>query len=313
MDQANNQFLGSKLPNSALNNITTCNHSSEPEYSPHVLIQRGAATQVPVFCIPGAGASITSFNQLVDALGDSLPVHGLQPIGLCGNLPPYIDVASAARSNLNAIRKICAGKPFHLLGHSFGGKVAFEMAQQLLSNNEEPVSLIIIDSDAPESVGDSKPSYSHIEILLRLVDIYNMTLPSPMGLGESDFIGLDTEQQLDLLLSKLISFRILPSRVNRKVLSGIVNVFSANLNTLYIPTGEYPHSLYIVAADDVEDEDKKQSSKLMLENWRKHAPRAKLRNNSGNHMTLLAKPHVEELAGWMRHMFYNSPEDSQIP
>ncbi|SRR6266567_4292746 len=46
-----------------------------PLHAPHSI-------ECPVFCIPGAGASVTSFVEFVNALGEQWPVYGLQPRGI---------------------------------------------------------------------------------------------------------------------------------------------------------------------------------------------------------------------------------------
>lgn len=45
-----------------------------PLHAPHSI-------ECPVFCIPGAGASVTSV-EFVNALGEQWPIYGLQPRGI---------------------------------------------------------------------------------------------------------------------------------------------------------------------------------------------------------------------------------------
>src|SRR6185312_3959717 len=51
-------------------------------YSPMVALQGSDSDRVPIFCIPGAGASVTSFLPLSAALGTQVATYGLQPRGL---------------------------------------------------------------------------------------------------------------------------------------------------------------------------------------------------------------------------------------
>ncbi|WP_256349730.1 thioesterase domain-containing protein, partial [Pseudomonas gingeri] len=91
-------------------------------------IQTGRAGRTPIFCVPGAGDSVTGFIGLTDALGADWPLIGLQPRGLDGAGAPHSRVESAARHYLQAIEQSHSHGPLHLIGHSFGGWVAFEMA-----------------------------------------------------------------------------------------------------------------------------------------------------------------------------------------
>ncbi|WP_275044057.1 alpha/beta fold hydrolase, partial [Pseudomonas asplenii] len=96
-------------------------------HQPLLTIQQGRAGRPPIFCVPGAGDSVTGFIGLTDALGPDWPVIGLQPRGLDGESVPHSCVESAAQLYLQALEQACPEGPLHLVGHSFGGWVAFEM------------------------------------------------------------------------------------------------------------------------------------------------------------------------------------------
>ena len=54
-----------------------------------------------------------------------------------------------AKGYLDAIRAIVPNGPYQLAGHSFGGVVAYEMAQQLKRNNEHVDRLILLETPSP--------------------------------------------------------------------------------------------------------------------------------------------------------------------
>ncbi|TQV86008.1 non-ribosomal peptide synthetase [Aliikangiella coralliicola] len=103
----------------------------------------------PVFAMPGVGGNVLSLQPLSRALGNTQPFYGLQAVGVDGKSTPFYSVEQTAVANVNALRRIQQKGPYRLLGHSYGGVVAFEMARLLLEQNEEIHSLILLDSVAP--------------------------------------------------------------------------------------------------------------------------------------------------------------------
>ena len=122
--------------------------------------------------MPGAGASATCFNALVAALDSQGQIYGLQPRGIDGKMIPYSTVSAAASAYMSEIKNIFPQSSIHLLGHSFGGWVVFEMAHILKSTGIEIGSLTIIDSRTPGNEGDYIQKYNDIEALMKLVKLF---------------------------------------------------------------------------------------------------------------------------------------------
>jgi thioesterase domain-containing protein len=102
-------------------------------------------TLAPLFCAHPAGGTVACYAELAALLGSERPVFGLQA--------PFLDGASRsyALEDLAALyvaaMKSCQGTgPYRLAGWSMGGVIAYEMAQQLRSMNEEVALLALIDS-----------------------------------------------------------------------------------------------------------------------------------------------------------------------
>ncbi len=119
-------------------------------------------TETALFAVPGAGGNVLSFVPLSRAIDHLLrdarrgpqPFYGLQNSGLDETGTPA-SVAALAAVNLAAVRTVQPHGPYRLLGHSFGGLVAYEMARQLLAEGETVATLLLLDALAPELMAQS--------------------------------------------------------------------------------------------------------------------------------------------------------------
>jgi amino acid adenylation domain-containing protein len=116
--------------------------------SPLVLLERGGQG-TPFFFVHPVGGTILQYRALARRLGVQRPFYALQSPALEGNpLPPDISIEALAQSYLDAVRTAVPKGPYLLGGWSFGGLVAFEMAQALRRAGEEVALLALLDSHA---------------------------------------------------------------------------------------------------------------------------------------------------------------------
>ena len=100
----------------------------------------------PFFCVhPGQGLS-WCYMPLARHVPADYPLYGLQARGLDGIDQPPCSVRDMASDYIEQIRAVPGSGPYHLLGWSFGGMVAHEMAVQLQANGEHVAALIIMDA-----------------------------------------------------------------------------------------------------------------------------------------------------------------------
>jgi len=118
-----------------------------------LVVLRSEGKNPPLFLIPGGGSDTITLIELAERLRSDQPVYGLEDsfIGLPNSI--YANgIQRAAREFIDAIRLVQPGGPYYLGGHSFGGLVAFEMAQQLRNMGEEVGLLAILDTPPPVRV-----------------------------------------------------------------------------------------------------------------------------------------------------------------
>jgi aspartate racemase len=129
----------------------------------------------PIFAVPGAGGNALSLRPLGNALGPKQPLFALQAVGLDGKRPPLGSVEQTAQANVAALKTAQPEGPYSLIGHSYGGVVAYEMARILLERGEGITSLILLDSIAPavmQSNFTNDEVAELVEACMSVADIY---------------------------------------------------------------------------------------------------------------------------------------------
>lgn len=262
-----------------------------------ITIQGGRFGNPPVFCLPGAGASVADFVALSGALGEKYPVHGFQPRGMDGVAPPYVNVESAAEAYLRELDLMHRFGSVCLVGHSFGGWIAFEMALRLQAAGRRVSSLLILDSEPPDKTGENLV-YTRAEALMELVRIYEQAVERSLDVRLSDFESRDPEGQLALLHERMVRVGLLPRTSKPRVLLGPVRNFESALHTQYQPRGRFNGSIKLLLVPRVDEEEHAACCRFEAEvaAWRRFAPHLQFRRGTGNHLTLLRPNNVKAWA-----------------
>lgn len=101
-------------------------------WSPVVPIQP-KGSRPPLYVISGLGGNVIKFHSLAFHLGETQPMYGLLPRGLDGKDSFLTRIEDMATYYMEAIRTVQSDGPYCLAGYSFGGIVAFEVAQQIVA------------------------------------------------------------------------------------------------------------------------------------------------------------------------------------
>jgi acetoacetyl-CoA synthetase len=144
--------FGCDLPMTAIYDAPTARslvaliaEQSRPEASCLILLKPGTAT-APLFIAHGLGGSVMELRQVANGIDTDRAVYGIEARGLDGVAEPLDSIEDMADVYIQAMRQIQPAGPYHLAGFSFGGLVAFEMAQQLLRAHEDVAFLALLDS-----------------------------------------------------------------------------------------------------------------------------------------------------------------------
>jgi thioesterase domain-containing protein/acyl carrier protein len=117
-------------------------------WSPLVQITKGA-DRWPLFCVHNADGNVLNYYNLARYLGPDQTVYGLQAQGTDGKRAPLTRIEDMAALYIPLVRKVQPTGPYFFAGHSGGGVVAFEMAQQLMREGEEVALLALLDTLHP--------------------------------------------------------------------------------------------------------------------------------------------------------------------
>ncbi|MEV7467346.1 amino acid adenylation domain-containing protein [Streptomyces kronopolitis] len=122
-----------------------------------VLPLRTTGDRPPLFCVHGGMGFALPYLGLAAHLGDRYPVHGLQSPAATGPGPLPESIGQVASEYVERLKEIQPSGPYHLLGWSFGGVVAHEMAVRLERAGEEVALLANLDS-YPADLADPVPT-----------------------------------------------------------------------------------------------------------------------------------------------------------
>ncbi len=121
----------------------------ETPWASLVPIKAGGA-KPPFYCVHGVGGNILEYLDLAKYMDADQPFYGLQAVGLDGKRPTEnLTVEQMAAYYIGEIRAFQPRGPYYLGGSSFGGLVAYEMAQQLCAADEQVALLAFFDTNGP--------------------------------------------------------------------------------------------------------------------------------------------------------------------
>ena len=245
-----------------------------PSWSTLVTIQSGGSKQ-PFFCVhPGAG-TVLAYVDLALNLGSEQPFYGLESLGLEDEQKPYGRVEDIAAHYIEAMQTVQPQGPYRLGGWSFGGLVAFEIAQQLQAQGQEVSLLALLDTSA---VVDSEESQEQDE------REYDAFLEELLASNNSSILGL-------------------PPELNKAQTQRLVNIFKSHI----IAGNSYRYKPYQGKVTlFLAEEGLTLESKEPTLGWGNLAQEGvDIHWIPGDHLTMVSKPNVEILAQKLQHCLDN--------
>jgi amino acid adenylation domain-containing protein len=286
-----------RAPKSKIQNDSVSPEQSVTESrSPLIPLTLGGSKQ-PFFCVHPMFGVVFPYLELAHHLGSDRSFYGLQPLGLDGKSPPLNRIEAIAAYYIQAIQTLQPQGPYFLGGWSFGGLVAFEMAQQLTQAGQEIGLLAVLDTTAP----CHKPSFSQGLKFLLGTALWS-TLPFLLDYG-----ALVTNQ-LQSWYSRFFRWQwsaianLVPEKsrlqlLDESAIAPMLRIVYANAQAAYryVPQ-HYPNRIMLFKATEQSDAIGQDSTL----GWSTLASDIQLHQVPGNHLSLLKQPHVQTLAQELR-------------
>ncbi len=273
------------------------------QWSSLVAIQPYGA-ESPIFCVPGAGSIPLYLYPLARHLGPEQPFYGLQPPGLDGSHPPpYTTIEDMASYYLEIIKQVQPQGPYYLGGHSFGGKVAFELAQQLLRQGDQIALLAVLDA-MPFAEGEIEMiDWDEPQWLTTFAAMAGEFTGQELGVTEKILETLSSEEQMLYIKQRFEQAAILPSQSDIAQLRGWIQIFKVNLQVAltYSARNVIPMPITLFCPDDTPSAEHERMAKA----WSEIGP-VNLQVSPGSHITMMAEPQVKTLAVKLRNCLYRA-------
>ncbi|SFR06129.1 type I polyketide synthase [Poseidonocella sedimentorum] len=261
----------------------------------------------PVFLVPGAGGSPVYLRALAQTLDGNRPAWGLRGFGHAPTEKIPATVDETADCYLSEVLEATKGSACHLVGHSFGAFVAFELAKRLTARGGRVASLTILDNPAPARAPGNAPK-DDIEwvrhIGLRIGKLTGQTLDlRPRGV-----VGSYAEA-VDQLASRLTQAGVLPADLTPEQFGRFIAVYRSNAEaaTRYRPAALAPPvPVHVVRARHLDADlgqptDPDGTPTLGWEAFVARTPTASA--VPGTHLSMFLPPQVSTLAqtlsGWL--------------
>lgn len=279
--------------------------------SPLVPIQpRGE--KAPLFCIHPASGNVSSYYNLARYLRPDRPIYGIQDTTVVeeGENRAML-LEEMVSSYISVLKEVQPEGPYFLGGYSFGGLIAFEMAQQLLVQGQKIALLAIFDSHPPTHADDVTDDETTLLAVIasewlressgkKVQEIYDELVPLT-GEGQLQHVlALVREANVEL-------FSMDPRWVRQQVL-----LFKSRIHiALNYKARQYPGPITFFCANERDELDQ---NKALAENldelgWQKMTPLPlETYLVPGYHNTIMNNPSVERLAQHLQHCLDRATE-----
>ncbi|MBD2362774.1 amino acid adenylation domain-containing protein [Anabaena minutissima FACHB-250] len=269
--------------------------NNQIRHSPLVPIQP-QGTKQPFFCIHPAGGHVLCYFKLANYVGNEQPFYGLQAQGFYEEEEPLTRIEDMASLYVKTILEFQPQGSYQVGGWSFGGVVAYEVAQQLKRQGKEVSLLAILDSYVPILLDKQKP-IDDVYLVGVLSRVFGGMFGQDNLVTPDEIQDLSLEAKINYIIDKARQAKIFPPGVERQNNRRILDVLVGTLKATYSYKRQpYPGKVtvfrarekHIMAADP---------TLVWVELFSvMAADEVNIIDVPGNHYSFVLEPHVPVLA-----------------
>ncbi|MGB3637497.1 MAG: amino acid adenylation domain-containing protein [Rivularia sp. (in: cyanobacteria)] len=186
----------------------------------------------PFFCVHPAGGHVLCYQELSQILGNDRPFYGLQAQGFNQGEKVFTKVEDMAKFYVKNIQEFQPEGALQIGGWSFGGVVAFEMAQQLLEQGREVSLLAILDSWVPILL-DSNKKIDNLYLTGALSRYFGGAFGTEKFVSEDELAGLNPEEKIEFIIDKAEKAGLFPPEASREQNRRFIDVMVGTLKATY--------------------------------------------------------------------------------
>jgi thioesterase domain-containing protein len=149
--------------------------------------------RTPIFAFHAIGGLVFHYRPMALSIGLTQPLFGVQMRGLDSDSAPFRTLEEMVECYADAITTCYPDGPYRLLGHSFGGLLAVEVARKLVADGHDVSQLVLLDTFPPNRY---LAALADDALLLKVFVEHNFGIT---GLSWWTLHGKSEEERIELL------------------------------------------------------------------------------------------------------------------
>ncbi|OYE03761.1 non-ribosomal peptide synthetase [Nostoc sp. 'Peltigera membranacea cyanobiont' 232] len=235
--------------------------------------------QPPLFCVHPGGGNVLCYHHLAYYLSSERPFYGLECVGLNPENQPHTSIEKMATHYIQELQTVQPHGPYFISGWSFGGLVAFEMAQQLSHQGEQIALLALIDTNPPYLSYKEPVDYAFL-----LVELFKDRL----DLCLEELRQLEPEEQIIYVEEQAKQKNVVIQGFDFEQAPHLLKIFQINAEAVQNYKGEYYSGSIVLFKASETDAD-------LEYHWNELVEHIETVVVPGNHLNMVLPPHVQTL------------------
>lgn len=270
---------------------------------------QSSGSKPPLFFVHPGGGNVHSYYDLARCLSPERPFYAFQQPGLYKERALLTSIEDMAAYYIEAMMTVQPQGPYFIGGWSFGGLVAFEMARQLLAQDQTVGQILLLDSGAPISMKEYfGEEYEEPEEEDERKDdaALLIELLGGLQLSEEDLKPYEGDKRIEYIIKTGIGMNFFPPDVDITRARTYLELFRTNgrARRKYLPkvyqgsvTLFRPFTQLTLPPSDGAGHSERIARLIHDKGWSEFAAGGvRVVEVPGDHGTMVGKPHVETLA-----------------